>query len=151
MAIHYQGPKREARALDAFVKLMRASNSVHAQAMRTLAGVDLTPSQFGVLEALDHLGPMTLTELARKILRTSGNLTMVAGNLARRGLVRRERSPQDRRAVRVSLTRKGEALVRAIFPGHAAGIARLMAHLTAGEQEQLAALCRKLGRAAAAG
>src|SRR5512135_404628 len=98
MAPHYQGSKREARALDAFVKLMRASNSVHARATHTLAGADLTPSQFAVLEVLHHLGPMTLTELARKILRTGGNLTMVAGNLARRGLVRRERLPQDRRA-----------------------------------------------------
>jgi MarR family 2-MHQ and catechol resistance regulon transcriptional repressor len=36
--------------------------------------------QFGVLEALDHLGPMHQWDLAERILKTSGNVTVVIKN-----------------------------------------------------------------------
>ena len=50
---------------------------------------DLTVGQFGTLEALLHLGPLCRRDLGRKLLRSGGNITVVVGNLARRGLVRR--------------------------------------------------------------
>ncbi len=141
-----RGGKREERALDAFIKLLRASESVHAEATRGLAEHKLTPSQFAVLEALYHLGPLCLTELARKTLKTCGNLTLVVDNLEKRGLARRTSTAEDRRYVSVSLTDEGRKLIAAVFPTHAAGIVARMSLLSPDEQEQLAALCRKLGR-----
>src|SRR5438270_11698383 len=133
----------ESRALDTYVKLLRASESVHAAAVRTLAGHNLTPSQFAVLEALYHVGPMCLSELARKILKTGGNLTMVMRNLQRRGLVVRHTNADDRRFVSVAISDKGRALITRIFPGHAARIAELMGRLTAAQQDTLGELCRQ--------
>jgi MarR family 2-MHQ and catechol resistance regulon transcriptional repressor len=98
------------------------------------------------MEALYHLGPMVLSEIARKILKTGGNLTMVVRNLERRGLVKRVSGENDRRFVNLSLTAKGSRLIAEVFPKHAACITGLFEKLTAAEQEQLAALCRKLGR-----
>ncbi len=135
----------EERALDAFVKLMRASESVHSAAVRPLAEHGLTPSQFAVLEALYHVGPMCLTDLAHKILKTSGNLTMVVDNLEKRGLAKRTAAENDRRFVRVTITDAGATLIRKVFPGHAALIAELMSFLTPQEQETLSKLCKKLG------
>jgi MarR family 2-MHQ and catechol resistance regulon transcriptional repressor len=145
MSTHYEGSAREKRALDAFIKLLRAGNAVSAEASRRLSEYDLTPSQFAVLEALYHLGPMYLSELAGKILRTAGNLTMVLGNLEKRDLAKRVSGAKDRRFVTAEITPRGRDLIRRVFPEHAGRIAELMDRLTPDEQDQLAALCRKLG------
>jgi len=137
---------RQQRALGAYVKLLRASESVHGEAMRSLAEEDITPSQFAVLEALYHVGPMCLSVLADKILKTSGNLTMVVGNLEKRGLVTRQQSTHDRRFVSAAITEKGKKLIARIFPEHATRITELMNRLTPREQETLAELCLKLGK-----
>lgn len=146
MGIRYKGTKAENRALDAYIKLVRASESVVGRLGQNLrAEDDLTLSQFGVLEALMHLGPMCQRELGVKILKSSGNVTMVVDNLEKRGLVARRRSVEDRRVTEVDLTAKGRALIKGIFPRHAAEITAEMGRLTAAEQKQLGALCRKLG------
>jgi MarR family transcriptional regulator, 2-MHQ and catechol-resistance regulon repressor len=146
MPKHFRGTKREERALSAYVKLLRASDSLQNEAMRSLAGEDVTPTQFAVLEALYHVGPMCLSELARKILKTGGNLTMVMRNLQRRGLVVRHTNADDRRFVSVAISDKGRALITRIFPGHAARIAELMGRLTGAQQDTLGELCRQLGK-----
>jgi len=141
----YRGDAKERRALSAYVKLIRASESAHAFAMRGLSEEGLTPTQFAVLEVLYHLGPLYASDIARKILKTGGNLTMVVSNLVRCGLVRRSKNAEDRRYVLVELTAKGRELMRRIFPRHAAQIVEAMGRLTPSEQKQLAIFCRKLG------
>jgi MarR family 2-MHQ and catechol resistance regulon transcriptional repressor len=124
---------------------MRTANAARAHASRNLGDSGLTLTQFAVLEALFHLGAMSLTEIAEKILTTGGNLTMVAGNLERDGLVQRERSPQDGRVQVLHLTPKGKVLISRIFAVHAAAITEFMEVLNSRELEQLGELCRKLG------
>lgn len=136
---------RTARALDTYVKLMRATESVTARAHRQLSAFGLSFSQFGVLEALYHIGPMSQSEIGQKILRSSGNMTMVIDNLEKRRLVKRERSRADRRFLIVHLTEKGRQLISRIFPSHATEIAREFGVLTASEQQTLGKLCKKLG------
>src|ERR1700755_832068 len=99
MPSRHQGSPRERRALAAFINLQRAANSIQSLSMKHLDQHGLTPSQFAVLEALYHVGPLCLSDLAKKILRTSGNLTMVVDNLEKAGLVTRTQSTKDRRFV----------------------------------------------------
>ena len=132
--------------LATYVRLERAANTARAHASQHLGDSRLTLTQFAVLEALHHLGPMSLSDIAGKVLTTGGNLTMVAGNLERDGLVRRQRSPEDKRVQIVALTTKGKALIRLIFPVHASAIAEFMKVLNADELKQLGELCRKLGK-----
>jgi MarR family 2-MHQ and catechol resistance regulon transcriptional repressor len=146
---HTEGNKKTAQALDTFVKLMRAANSVSTATNAGLAEADLTVSQFAVLEVLYHAGPLCLTEIAHKILTTGGNLTLVVKNLEKRGLVQRKQSADDRRFFSLHLTPKGRKLITAVFPKQAAQIARVLATLSAEEQTDLARLCKKLGTAAA--
>ena len=148
MATHFKGDPHEVRALDAYVKLSRASGTIDGLLAANLARLGLTPGQLGVMEALMHLGPLTQTELARKLLRSGGNVTTVIDNLERRGRVARMRNREDRRVVTVDLTRLGRRLIEKVFPLHARAVALAMATLTAGEQDQLGRLCRKLGRGA---
>jgi len=135
----------KSRALDTYVKLMRATESVTTGAHRQLSTSGLTVSQFGVLEALYHLGPMSQSEIGQKILRSSGNMTMVIDNLEKRKLVRRMRNQVDRRFLIVHLTDKGEKLIAKIFPDHATEITRQLEVLTPSEQQTLGKLCKKLG------
>jgi MarR family 2-MHQ and catechol resistance regulon transcriptional repressor len=149
MGTRYRGTQVEKDALDVYIKLSRAAGAVEASINCHLRDYGLTASQFGVLEALYHLGPLHQHELAAKILKSSGNLTLVIDNLVKRGLVDRERDEADRRYITVCLTEKGHGLIGDIFPGHVEHVVKAIGVLTAGEQRQLAALCRKLGLAQA--
>ncbi len=134
------------RALNTFIKLQRAAESLNARLQPELTRAGLTVSQFGVLEALLHLGPMCQKELGQKLLQSGGNITMVINNLEKRNLVKRTRDRQDRRYVQVALTAEGRNLIVELFPGHARAIAGQMEVLSAAEQDSLAAFCRRLGK-----
>lgn len=146
MPTHYQGTPEEVRALNAFIKLTRATESLLSRLSQRGTMGDLTISQFGVLEALYHLGPMCQTALGNKLLKSSGNITMVIDNLEKRGLVRRVRDSEDRRFIKIVLTEAGRELIARLFPQHLAAIKEEMSVLTPEEQETLALLCRKLGK-----
>ena len=143
--------RRHPPALDAYVKLVRASSSVTALLEPRLRAAGLTTSQFGVLEAIHHLGPLCLGDLARKILTSNANLTTVVDTLERRRFVARRRDPSDRRRTEVCLTARGSRVISGLFPGHARAIEEIFSALEEGEQRELAQLCRRLGLAAAAG
>lgn len=142
----FKGSKEQVIALGTFTKLMRAAESVASEVHRQIVEAGLSVSQFGILEALYHLGPMCQKELAKKILRSAGNLTMVIDNLEKQDLVLRERSSEDRRYLVVSLTEKGEQRIADMFPGHAVRITERMSQLTPAEQQELSRLLRKLGQ-----
>jgi MarR family 2-MHQ and catechol resistance regulon transcriptional repressor len=144
MATRHRGPEREVRALNAYIALMRAADSVTARLQGQMSA-SVTGGQFGALETLYHLGPMRPNELARKLLRSAGNMTTVIDNLERRGLVSRRRERDDRRCVTVHLTDAGRRLIDRIFPAHVAHVVHEFAVLTASEQEELRRLCRALG------
>jgi MarR family transcriptional regulator, 2-MHQ and catechol-resistance regulon repressor len=147
MPTRYQGSAAEVLALDLFIKLSRATDSLAGRLHQTLARSGLTPGQFGILEALYHIGPMSQTEIGRKLLRSNPNITTVIDNLEKDGLVRRERQSADRRVVEVSLTQKGRTTIRRVFPAHVLRITELLSVLTVAEQTEMGRLARKLGLA----
>lgn len=148
MPTAHQGSPAEVAALDAYIKLMRASETVTARAHGIIG--DLTITQFGVLEALYHRGPLCAGEIASKLLKSAGNLTLVLSNLERDGLIQRDRDPNDARRWIVSLTAAGRARITELFPKVAAAITSEFAHLSPAEQAMLGELCKKLGRSALA-
>ena len=135
----------EQLALDTYIKMMRSTNSVADSVNESWQEVGLTVSQFGVLEALYHIGPLCQRDIAKKILKTTGNITMVIDNLSRRGLVERKKDQKDRRYYSVHLTPKGKKLIARIFPDHVKEIARSMSILSSSEQKKLGEICKKLG------
>src|SRR5688572_28869675 len=145
MGTRYRGATHEVRALDTYIKLMRCANSVQSRLERRLLGLGLTDSQFGVLEALLHLGPSPQHELGRALFTSRANVTTVVDNLEKRGLVRRQRDTVDRRAVIVHLTAEGQALIEEIFPGQVRAIVDEFSALGADDQETLGRLCKHLG------
>lgn len=145
MPTHYKGDAGTVRALNAHINLARASDSLFARLSPQLERDGLTTGQFGVLEALLHLGPMCQHTLGQKLLRSGGNVTLVVDNLEMRGWVRRERQESDRRMVVIHLTPAGRELIAKVFARHAKAIKKEMSVLKPEEQETLRRLARKLG------
>ena len=139
----------EARALGLWIALARCYSTYQKAVAAVVQERGLTLPQFGALEALYHLGPMSLGELADKLLVTGGNVTYVMDRLESQGLVARFRSKDDRRVVHAELTEPGRALVAEVFPEHARYIEHLCRHLTPAEQDEMRRLLKQLGKAIA--
>lgn len=146
MGTHYKGSDKDENTLDAYIKLMRASDSITARLNKHLGEHDLTLSQFGVMEALHHLGPLNQRALGEKLLKSGGNITMVIDNLEKCGWVMRKRNPEDRRSVLIHLTDDGKEFIESFFPRHLEKINEEFAPLTEEEKKKLGELCKKIGK-----
>jgi MarR family 2-MHQ and catechol resistance regulon transcriptional repressor len=138
-------------ALTMWVKLARATATFGKLTQEHVRTFGLTEPQFGALECLGHLGPMTIGQLCKKQLVSGGNMTVVVDNLEKEGLVERVPSKEDRRSILVRLTDKGTKLFNDIFEQHAQYVAKLASVLTEDEQEELGRLLKKLGVSLSAG
>lgn len=145
MATHFRGTREEEEVLSSYIVLMRAADSLTSRLGPTMESGGLTWSQFGVLEALHHLGSMAQCDIARKLLRSGGNITMVVDNLEKRGLVTRERNEKDRRSVTVNITEEGTKVIRAAFKKHLEAVKQEFSILSSEEQGQLRKICKVLG------
>jgi len=145
MGTHFQGNEAEIRALEAYIKLSRSLHAVKSRIEQHNTVQSLSESQFGALEALYHVGPLTQKEIAVKLLFSKSNIVAVIDALEMAQLAERQRDTRDRRVINVHITPKGSKLIEEIIPGHAAAITEEFSCLTAEEQTELSRLCRKLG------
>lgn len=146
MGTKYKGNKEEITALDTAIKLARATESLVAKTSLNLSAQNVTVSQFGILDAVYHLGPLTQKTLGEKILKSGGNITHVVDNLEKRALVKRHRGKNDRRNFEIHLTKKGEKLITKILPGYVKVIKDELSILSQEESEILQRLCKKIGK-----
>ena len=106
--------------------------------------LDLTPPQIHALLWLGHDGPLTMGELARRVRVTEKTATGLVDRMERDGHLARERDPDDRRVVRVRLTRGGAALHRRIDGDVERGVVRLLGLIDAPDRRALARILDKL-------
>ena len=132
--------------LKTYTQMMRATDAVTTRMHRHLVDTGLTLSQFGVLEVLYHKGSLCQRDIGQKILKTSGNITMVIDNLEKRELVVRKKDPADRRRMVVKLTEKGLDMIQTLFPKHAAVAAETFSVLESNELATLGKLLKKIGK-----
>ena len=134
-----------------FLVLWKAARAVEAYAERSITELEMCGSDFAVLEALLHKGPLPINEIGKKILLTSGSITAAVDRLEKRGLVKRRAHGTERRARIVHLTMEGRKLITRIYKEHAADMEKLAgASLTKGERQTLIGLLKKIGYKAAA-
>jgi MarR family 2-MHQ and catechol resistance regulon transcriptional repressor len=145
MPTHFAGSKKQKSTLNTFIKLMRATESLNQRLCRHLSEANLTISQFGILEALLHLGSQNQKELGKKLLKSGGNITLVLDNLEKSGLVSRKKDQNDRRALIVDLTVQGKSFIEDFFPKHLEKITEEFDVLDEKEKQELSRLCKKLG------
>jgi MarR family 2-MHQ and catechol resistance regulon transcriptional repressor len=145
MGTHFKGTKKEILSLNVYIKLIRAAESLSSRIHAAAVEKELTVSQFGILEALYHLGPLCQKDLAQKLLKSGGNITMVVDNLEKQGFVQRERSTKDRRYFTINLTRQGKALIEKLFPKHVDAIVEEFSVLSDDELKQFDRMLKEVG------
>src|SRR5207302_9194943 len=110
--------------------LMKAYRSMARHAQSSIAAHDIGLSDFAILEALLHKGPMLVNEIGRRIQLTSGSITTAIDRLEARGLVQRSADAGDRRVKKVALAPSGRAAITRIVVKHNAGLDGAAAGLT---------------------
>ena len=134
-----------------FLVLWKAARAVETYAENSIAELEMCGSDLAVLEALLHKGPLPINEIGKKVLLTSGSITVAVDRLESKGLVERRASGTDRRARIVHLTKDGRALITRVYADHASDMERLAAaSLNRAERETLIRLLKKIGYEAAA-
>ncbi|HKR15403.1 MAG TPA: MarR family transcriptional regulator [Pyrinomonadaceae bacterium] len=129
-----------------FLVLWKAARAVEAYAEKSVADLEMCGSDFAVLEALLHKGPLAVNEIGKKVLLTSGSITVAVDRLADRGLVERRAHGADRRAKIVHLTKEGRKLIARAYADHAADLEQLAAaSLSAKERATLIKLLKQIG------
>ena len=130
--------------------LWKAARAVEAYAELSVSQLEICGSDFAVLEALLHKGPLPVNEIGRKILLTSGSITTAIDRLEAKGLVERRAHGTDRRTRVVHLTKDGRKMIAKAYADHAADMERLAsASLNRKERETLIRLLKQIGFAAA--
>jgi MarR family transcriptional regulator, 2-MHQ and catechol-resistance regulon repressor len=139
---------KAATGIHVWLLLWKATKAIQIYAYRSVKTFGMGLSDFGVLEALFHKGPLPVNALGKKILLTSGSMTTAVDRLVRRGLVKRADDATDRRTRVVHLTEAGSKLIGEIFVEHSRDMERAVSCLDGHEIENLVTLLRKLGRGA---
>src|ERR1700730_18045953 len=133
-----------------FLVLWKAARALEAYAQKSVAKLEMCGSDFAVLEALLHKGPLPVNEIGKKVLLTSGSITVAVDRLEAKGVVERRAHGTDRRARIVHLTKAGRKLITRVYADHAADMERLAsASLTRAERKTLIRLLKKIGYKAA--
>ena len=130
--------------------LWKAARAVEGYAQNSVSQLEICGSDFAVLEALYHKGPLPVNEIGKKVLLTSGSITTAIDRLETRGLVERRSHGTDRRAKMVHLTKEGRKVIAKAYVDHAADMEQLAsASLNRKERKTLIRLLKQIGFAAA--
>lgn len=130
--------------------LWKAYESLHAYAVNDIESLEMCLSDFAILEALLHKGPLPMNDIARRVSLTAGSVTTAIDRLENRSLVSREFQEGDRRTRLITLTPEGLKLIKSAFNKHLQALETVAAPLTKKEREQLIALLKRFGRSAEA-
>jgi DNA-binding MarR family transcriptional regulator len=142
-------PDLDVTPLQVLSRVTRLARHLDLARRQAFAAHDLDTWEFDVLAALRRAGaPYSLSpgQLGNETLVTSGTMTNRIDRLERRGMVRREPDPADRRGVRVVLTDEGRTAVDNALFDLVAREHALLSHLSADRQADLAQLLRALVR-----
>ena len=136
----------DTRGVHIWLIMMKAFHAVSGYANRSFQSHGLGDSDFRVLEALLHKGPLPVNTIGPKVFLTPGSISTAVDRLYENGLVTRTESGTDRRVRVVGLTPKGRDLITTIFSVHAQDMEKLVEILTRTERVHLVNALKRLGK-----
>jgi MarR family 2-MHQ and catechol resistance regulon transcriptional repressor len=125
--------------------LGRAAKAIESVDRASIAGTGLVFSDFTIMEALLHKGPLPINTIGEKVLLTSGSMTAAANRLEKKGLIKRIRDAADGRCYNLHLTKHGRTLIEDAYDKHAHNLEKIAGILSTGEREELVRILKKLG------
>jgi MarR family transcriptional regulator, 2-MHQ and catechol-resistance regulon repressor len=125
-------------------ELARTFQAFNAYDDEHVRQIGLTTPQFDVICTLGNTAGMTMGQLAEKTLVTKGTLTGIIDRLERKGLVRREVPPENRRCFMIVLTPEGDRVFEEVFPAHITHLKERFGKLNEQELEEIQLSLKKL-------
>ena len=133
--------------------MMKAMRALTRYAAAGIEETGLGLSDFGVLEALLHKGPLPVNTIGPIVDLTPGSISIAVDRLFAKGLVSRVESAEDRRVRIVALTPRGKDLIVSAFRKHSGQMKRVFSELSpeelraprSGAEESRQARCRAHG------
>jgi MarR family transcriptional regulator, 2-MHQ and catechol-resistance regulon repressor len=135
-------------AVHAWLVMMKAMRAITRYGLANLEETGLGLSDFAVLEALLHKGPLPVNVIGPKVNLTPGSISVAVDRLVAKGLVSRAESSQDRRVRLVALTPRGKSVIAPIFRAHAATMEKVFSGLSRDELRQLEQQLKRIGKQA---
>jgi MarR family 2-MHQ and catechol resistance regulon transcriptional repressor len=135
-------------AVHAWLVMMKAMQAITRYALANLEETGLGLSDFAVLEALLHKGPLPVNVIGPKVNLTPGSISVAVDRLVAKGLVSRAETSQDRRVRIVALTPRGKSVITPIFCAHVETMDKVFAGLSRHELRQLEQQLKRVGKQA---
>jgi MarR family transcriptional regulator, 2-MHQ and catechol-resistance regulon repressor len=129
---------------------LKAHEAASDYLLKGIAETGISDTDFRVLEALLHKGPLPVNTIGPKVHLTPGSISVAVERLLERGLVTRVESSDDRRVRIVALTKKGKDLIAPIFRKHSADIGKMFGDATPRELQMLESVLKRAGKRAEA-
>jgi len=142
-----QRPELDCSGLDVVARVQDVAKMLRRTEDEALDALDLRMWEYDVLSALRRQGApyqMPATLLAKESLLSSGAMTNRIDRLEDRGLVERDRDPDDRRGVLVSLTVTGRGLVDKAIEARLGIANQQLASLSSQERQAISIGLRKI-------
>lgn len=131
--------------LKLLIGLHRVCNEIDRRSSQLVSKYNLSLGQFAVLEALYHKGDLSVGEVQRKILSSSGTMPVIIRNLEKRGYLEKTVDVMDKRKNILHITDKGKNLMKVIFPLNKELIKEAMSSWSREEQEFMLKTLKKFG------
>ena len=138
----------DAESVHVWLIMTKAVQALGKRLSEQLLRSGLADTDFRVMEALLHKGPLPVNVIGPKVHLNPGSISVAVDRLHNRGLVSRIEDEVDRRVRTVSLTPAGRELVTDAYEHHAALIHELFEPLSSCEKAVLEKLLKRVGKAA---
>jgi MarR family transcriptional regulator, 2-MHQ and catechol-resistance regulon repressor len=125
--------------------LWKAARSIERVDHAGIAETGLQLSEFAIMEALLHKGPLPINTIGQKVLLTSGSMTAAINRLAKKEYVVRIRDREDGRCFQVHLTAKGQSVIKQAYSLHVEILEKVASVLTERERDELVRILKKIG------
>ncbi|MGC4004728.1 MAG: MarR family transcriptional regulator [Pirellulales bacterium] len=132
-------------AQEAYLNLWRTYDRLRGFEEELFGKYDLTAQQYNALRLLKADAPESVPTLsiATRLISRAPDITRLLDHLVAKGLIVRERRPENRRVVRVGISPAGVELLQKIHDEVVAVNERQLGHLTQEELRSLTELLKK--------
>src|SRR6187402_2640472 len=136
--------RRHPKPEQVWIALAHCYRAMSSLIEQSFAESGLSLTDFMMLEAILHKGPMTITEIQASALLATGSMTAAVDRLESKGLIARTFSKSDRCARVLELTEEGRGVIVPAFEKHSANLKLWMSALSVDERAETFSNLRKL-------
>ncbi len=135
--------KRDLKTITIF---LRASHALEQIIKDEVLSHGLSLSEFGVLEALYHKGPLNVNQVISKVLIPNSSMSYVIDQLVNKGLISKTKDAIDKRVYRLDLKQSGHDFMEQMYPVHEKRLRQVLDKLSVEEEKTLQTLLKKIGK-----